>query len=648
MRDAIANMIRWILSKVGLRTINSQFLFSYILIFLCALISVITIYLSLGVDSNSINVAGRQRMLSQRLAKEAMLVAQQAESQAAMGKTIDLFEKSHRALLDGNQELGIMAVKDSAIIQQLKTVEGLWRGYKQTVSDYAASPDKAMLGSIQEQSLQVLKEMHQAVGMMAKEANDAVALQQTIAFIMTLTILFLVVLGRMFGMTVLMKEVDHLRMHLGEVSKGDFSKPISNKIKENEIGQMYNAYNIMLQQVSRMIKGVSHVADHVSSATAEATQTLDQTDQGVIQQQEEISQVATAVTEITATVQEVARNTTQAAESATSADQEARTGQAIVNQTRNSIQAMAEQVEEAASTISILEQDTQQVGQVLEVITSIAEQTNLLALNAAIEAARAGDQGRGFAVVADEVRTLAQRTQESTGQIREIIERLQSQAAASVKAVVKSREIANQSVEQTTEAGEALQKIVEMVTDIRDMNTQIATAVEQQSQVTAEVDHSIINIANVADATRKAARLTVDSNGRISEEIQQLNRVMAQFHTKSGVDLSVAKAAHLAWKGRLRAYLDGEGSLSEKEAVSHHDCVFGKWYYSEGVKNYGNIPVLKQIEAPHAELHSTIKRIIQAKESGNKSEAQGLFSKVEPLSQQIVGLIDRLETEINS
>ncbi|MCW8906209.1 MAG: CZB domain-containing protein, partial [Sedimenticola sp.] len=117
---------------------------------------------------------------------------------------------------------------------------------------------------------------------------------------------------------------------------------------------------------------------------------------------------------------------------------------------------------------------------------------------------------------------------------------------------------------------------------------------------------------------------------------------------KSGVDLSVAKAAHLAWKGRLRSYLDGEGTLTQKEAVSHHDCVFGKWYYSDGVSNYGHLPVLKQIEAPHAELHQTIKKIIQAKESGKDGEAKALFGKIEPLSEQIVSLIDRLELEINA
>lgn len=648
MRESITRLIRWLLSSIGIRSINSQFLFSYILIFMCALVSVVTIYLSLGVDSNSINVAGRQRMLSQKLAKEAMLVAQDVENRAVMEKTIALFEKSHNALLQGDPAQQILPVKDQSIIKQLKHVEGLWGRYKQVILDYVANPGPDGLEKIRTHSVEVLTNMHEAVGMMATEANDAVALQQTIAFVMTSIILLLVVLGRVFGMTVLMNEIEGLRRHLGVVSKGDFSQPLACLDDKNEIGQAYGAYNNMLQQVGHMIKQVCQVADQVSDATANATATLDHTDRGVTQQQQEITQVATAINEITATVQEVSRNTSQAAEAATQADQEARTGQTIVNHTRDGMASMARQVEDAAATITVLEQDTQQVGQVLEVITSIAEQTNLLALNAAIEAARAGDQGRGFAVVADEVRTLAQRTQESTGQIREIIERLQSQAAESVAAIGKSKEIANQSVEETAEAGVALERIVDMVATIRDMSTQIATALEEQTQVTAEVDRSILSIADVAENTRQAARQTVDSNARISQEIQQLNSVMSQFHTRSGVDLSVAKAAHLAWKGRLRSYLDGEGTLTEQEAVSHYDCVFGKWYYSDGVGNYGHLPVLKQIEAPHAELHQTIKKIIQAKEAGKDAEAKTLFNKIEPLSEQIVHLIDRLELEINA
>ncbi|MCW8890714.1 MAG: type IV pili methyl-accepting chemotaxis transducer N-terminal domain-containing protein, partial [Sedimenticola sp.] len=283
MRASITHLIRWFLSLLGMRSINSQFLFSYALIFFCALTSVVTIYLSIGADSNAINVAGRQRMLSQKLAKEALLVGQQAEDRIVMEKTISLFESSHQALLKGDPAQNMVPVKDSAIIAQLQLVDSLWQAYKKVILQYAEKPDAASLAAIQAQSTKVLVEMNKAVGMMATLANEAVAFQQSIAFVMTIAILLLVVLGRVFGMTVLMSEIERLRNHLLEVSKGDFSKPIGYQDSKNEIGHAYAAYNNMLQQVSEMIQGVTQVANQVGAATAEATATLDRTDQGVIQ-----------------------------------------------------------------------------------------------------------------------------------------------------------------------------------------------------------------------------------------------------------------------------------------------------------------------------------------------------------------------------
>ena len=219
----------------------------------------------------------------------------------------------------------------------------------------------------------------------------------------------------------------------------------------------------------------------------------------VLEQKDEVDKVATAMTQMSATVHEVARNATEAAEAAQRADEETSKGKMVVSQAIEAIDLLANEVNEAAQVIHRLEQDSDEIGAVLDVIRGIAEQTNLLALNAAIEAARAGEQGRGFAVVADEVRTLAQRTQQSTQEIQNMIERLQSGAQDAVKAMEQGRSRAQVGVEQAAEAGTSLETIAQAVGTISDMNTQIATAAEEQSVVAEEINLNIVTISDMAD-----------------------------------------------------------------------------------------------------------------------------------------------------
>ncbi len=219
----------------------------------------------------------------------------------------------------------------------------------------------------------------------------------------------------------------------------------------------------------------------------------------VLEQKDEVDKVATAMTEMSATVHEVARNATEAAEAAQRADEETSKGKSVVSQAIEAIDLLANEVNDAAQVIHRLEQDSDEIGAVLDVIRGIAEQTNLLALNAAIEAARAGEQGRGFAVVADEVRTLAQRTQQSTQEIQNMIERLQSGAQDAVKAMEQGRSRAQVGVEQAAEAGTSLETIAQAVGTISDMNTQIATAAEEQSVVAEEINLNIVAISDMID-----------------------------------------------------------------------------------------------------------------------------------------------------
>ncbi|WP_414707233.1 methyl-accepting chemotaxis protein [Pseudomonas sp. UBA4617] len=247
------------------------------------------------------------------------------------------------------------------------------------------------------------------------------------------------------------------------------------------------------------------------------------------QQHREIEQVATAANEMSATALDVAHNAAQAAQAARAADQASREGLQMIDSTRQGIDRLAADMNTAMDEARALEDRSEQIGSVLEVIRSIAEQTNLLALNAAIEAARAGETGRGFAVVADEVRGLAQRTQTSVEEIRQVIEGLQQGTQDVVDAMHEGRRQAQASALGMEQALPALQRIGEAVAVISDMNLQIASAAEEQSAVAEEVNR---NVAGIRDVTESLAG-QADESARISQALNRLanqqQALMEQF-----------------------------------------------------------------------------------------------------------------------
>ena len=309
---------------------------------------------------------------------------------------------------------------------------------------------------------------------------------------------------------------------------GDLTQRI--KIDANdEVGQLANSFNRFVGSQHQLIGNIRKLANELN-ADAERSLVTNQAAVDELQrQQQEVTMVATAVTEMASATMEIAGNAENTAAAAQQSAQSSEQGKMLVNKTRQSINGLAEEVGQATEVIGELSRHAQAITSILSTIQGIAEQTNLLALNAAIEAARAGEQGRGFAVVADEVRVLSRRTQDSTQQIQSTIETLQQTTARAVSLMQTSQGLADNSVQDADQAVRALEEITSAISLISDMAGQIATAAEEQTQVTGEITQNTTAIKDVSDEITASAMRDLDQAHSLKGRAADLNQQVSTF-----------------------------------------------------------------------------------------------------------------------
>ena len=299
--------------------------------------------------------------------------------------------------------------------------------------------------------------------------------------------------------------------------------------KQNPRTEFAVGFNKFMETVHGLVGKVSNGSASLATAAEQVSVTSRETTRTIEEQQSSTEQVAIAIREMANSIQEVSNNAHTAAESTMQAHDSSLNGSERMNRTQELILNLAGEIQHAADTVAQVERESDSIGSVLEVIRGIADQTNLLALNAAIEAARAGEQGRGFAVVADEVRTLASRTQESTSEIQNMIQRLQEGAVKATQAMARSRSQTEDVVRHSAEANEAFGLITSAMTNVNDMNNQIAATVEEQSHVASDLSNNLSQINSLAQGASSNAAQSTQAIEEVAHLASDLNMAVNRF-----------------------------------------------------------------------------------------------------------------------
>ncbi len=444
-------------------------------------------------------------------------------------KYVDKLQKNSNTMLVSVQASELSSSKKQEVIKLIKAYQGAFLNLVSAQRELGYN-----------QNMGVLKDMRDIVHKVDNElmkllSKSEAAVKEDVAFINTLayslfTVVLIVALASawLIGRSIL-DRIYNLQHTMNSIAQ---SNDLTTKVDVSggdELSEMAEVFNHMLTNFRSLIVEVNHSVNTLNSATGSLAENIYNANEGVETQMQQTDLVATAVTEMVATVDEIATNTREAAHKAELTNSNADKGKAGVDQTINQIGQLSEKLLDSENVVKELEKESITIASVLDVIRGIAEQTNLLALNAAIEAARAGEQGRGFAVVADEVRTLASRTQDSTQEIETIIGLLQKRTQEIVTLMAQCRNQGEESAEQASSAGAMLDEITQDVALIMDMNSAIATAIQEQSTVASEVNQHVVMIRDVTLQSGESAKQNECMSEELSQQAQVLTTEVSRF-----------------------------------------------------------------------------------------------------------------------
>jgi len=398
------------------------------------------------------------------------------------------------------------------------------------------SPSEGLLGKMRNAVHQTLEVLDKVVIDSKQQVTSTTDSMSFIFHLLFFVILVIVVTPSILIGRSIVQPINALRDLMFTISKNHVLSLRADDKGKDEISQMASEFNIMLDQFSKIISEVNSSVSTLNGTTSSLLSNINNSNVGMESQLHETGMVATSMSEMSITIDEIAKNTSDTALKAKETNKSAIDGQAGVNETIDQIEQLSVNLKQSEEQASILVNDSENIGSVLDVIRSIADQTNLLALNAAIEAARAGEQGRGFAVVADEVRTLASRTQESTTEIETIVNKLQSRTQSMVELIGTCLVKGETSAEKAGAAGVMLEAITEHTRVITDMTNSIAAAIEEQSAVATEVNKHVTSIRSITNQTSESSQENAIMSESLSEQANSLHGTVEMYNEDEVMD----------------------------------------------------------------------------------------------------------------
>jgi len=448
-------------------------------------------------------------------------------------------------------------------------------------------------------------------------------------------------------------DMDRLKQNLNRSldALGDAMKEVvtvTNRTGEGDLtvsveGDYHGLLAVLKDSVNASQANFSQIVSKVRASSRQVRHGSDEISRGSVDLSSRTSEQAASLEETAASMEEMASTVKMNSDSASQASQLA--AESLMRAQDGSGVAV-----EAVEAMQGINESSAKIADIITLIDGIAFQTNLLALNAAVEAARAGEHGRGFAVVAGEVRTLAQRSADAAKDIKKLIEDSTSRIEQGSELVERS--------------GVALSSIEESVKKMNDISSEIEAATKEQTQGINQVNTAVAQLDTATQENAALVEETAAASSQLSHQADELSNMVSVFtlsreaealaarlassHSTYAETFMKARSAHLAWKGKIRGFLDGVIQMDAKQAVSHHDCVLGQWLDKEGRQQFKHLPQMKELDHVHEQMHTLIKEIVALKHDGKVEQAEQRFEEIEPLSHQVVALLNKLESAESS